>query len=585
MKEKNRFTIIAIVMFLVIAIVGLGGWYFVTKRNVNNNSNGSIALEGVKVEYSSYDLDSSWNETSCVNVYFSGNEITSSDSSKAVVDGNIVTIKSAGEYHLTGDGSDVQVIVEATKDDKVKLILDNVNLKCSNSAPIFVKQADKVIITLADGTTNTITDTANYVLNEDEEPSAAIFSKEDLSINGTGTLTVNANYEDGIVSKDDLKIISGNINVIAKDDAVRGKDSVIIKDGNLNIKSTGDAIKASNEDSNDVGYVVIEGGIIEISAGDDGIHAESSLTINDGKINISKSYEGLEASDITINGGDISVVSSDDGINVAGGNDSSGMSARPGQNNANSSSSGSHMLTINNGYIYVNASGDGLDSNGNIYMNVGTVIVNGPTNNGNGALDYDGTFEVNGGLLIAAGSSGMLQTSSSNSRINCISVTFDQTQQAGSLISLQDSNGNEIVTFAPNKTYQSVIICSADIKTGETYRVYSGGSSSKQENNGLYENGGYSNGSLITELTVNSTVTTYGSNGMKSGGMKGNGMQNSEDMQNERLQKGDMPSYGNVTSGNMPDGSYQMNIPSDDNMRKGNEKGDGIQKGSEVKSR
>ena len=179
----------------------------------------------------------------------------------------------------------------------------------------------------------------------------------------------------------------------------------------------------------------------------------------------------------------------------------------------------------------------------------------------------------------------MLQTSSSNSRINCISVTFDQTQQAGSLISLQDSNGNEIVTFAPNKTYQSVIICSADIKTGETYRVYSGGSSSKQENNGLYENGGYSNGSLITELTVNSTVTTYGSNGMKSGGMKGNGMQNSEDMQNERLQKGDMPSYGNVTSGNMPDGSYQMNIPSDDNMRKGNEKGDGIQKGSEVKSR
>ena len=585
MKEKNRFTIIAIVMFLVIAIVGLGGWYFVTKRNVNNNSDGSIALEGVKVEYSSYDLDSSWNETSCVNVYFSGNEITSSDSSKAVVDGNIVTIKSAGEYHLTGDGSDVQVIVEATKDDKVKLILDNVNLKCSNSAPIFVKQADKVIITLADGTTNTITDTANYVLNEDEEPSAAIFSKEDLSINGTGTLTVNANYEDGIVSKDDLKIISGNINVIAKDDAVRGKDSVIIKDGNLNIKSTGDAIKASNEDSNDVGYVVIEGGIIEISAGDDGIHAESSLTINDGKINISKSYEGLEASDITINGGDISVVSSDDGINVAGGNDSSGMSARPGQNNANSSSSGSHMLTINNGYIYVNASGDGLDSNGNIYMNVGTVIVNGPTNNGNGALDYDGTFEVNGGLLIAAGSSGMLQTSSSNSRINCISVTFDQTQQAGSLISLQDSNGNEIVTFAPNKTYQSVIICSADIKTGETYRVYSGGSSSKQENNGLYENGGYSNGSLITELTVNSTVTTYGSNGMKSGGMKGNGMQNSEDMQNERLQKGDMPSYGNVTSGNMPDGSYQMNIPSDDNMRKGNEKGDGIQKGSEVKSR
>lgn len=577
MKENNKFATIAIVIVLIIAIGGVGIWYFMSPKNTNINQESATSTGGVKVEYSASELDSSWDEVSAVNIVFSSSEITSSDASRVVVEGNVVTIKSAGEYHLTGESSDAQVIVEATKDDDVKLIFDNVNLKCSNSAPIFVKQADEVIITLAEGSNNTITDTTNYVLNEDEEPSAAIFSKEDLVINGTGTVTVTGNYEDGIVSKDDLKIISGTINVAAKDDAIRGKDSVVIKDGNLNIKSTGDAIKASNEDGDDVGYVVIDGGNIEISADDDGIHAESSLTVNGGKINIAKSYEGLEASNIVINDGEICVISSDDGINVAGGNDGSGMMGRQNQNNANSSSSSSsHSLTINGGYIYVNATGDGLDSNGNAYMNGGTVIVNGPTNNGNGALDYDGTFDVNGGLLIAAGSSGMLQTSSNNSKINCISVTFDQSQQAGSLISIQDSNGNEVVTFAPSKTYQSVVICSADIKTGETYKVYSGGSSSKQEKNGLYENGGYSNGTLVTELTVNSVVTTYGKGGMNGmqGGMKGNGMQ-----------QRDMPSDGSVLNGNMQDRNSQMQMPSNENMRNGNEQGGGVQKGPGARGR
>lgn len=547
------------------------------------------------------------------------------DGSGVTVDNNIVTISNGGTYSISGTSANSQIIVDSASEENVYLVLNNVDLTCTNSAPIYVKSAKNAIIVIPDNSENTITDGKTYTLEDSstDEPSSAIFSKDDLTIKGNGSLTVNANYNDGIVSKDDLKITGGNISVTSVDDGLIGKDSITIKGGNIKVTASGDGLKATNTEDTTKGYVLIEGGTLniistndgiqaetnvnitegtinitsgggsvnssskndnmqnpwgqwgkssnttssssdtssakaikavsniiidggtitidssddslhsndnltinggtfEISSGDDGIHSDTNLEINGGDINISKSYEGIESTNITINDGTIHLIASDDGLNAAGGNDASSTSGRPGQNNF-SSSTGS--ININGGYLYVDASGDGIDANGSIEMNDGTVIVNGPENNGNGALDYDSTCNINGGLFIAAGSSGMAQSLSTTSKQNSVNV-FLSSQSANTLITIKNEDGEDIVTFAPSKTYQSVIISSPDLESNTTYTVYSGGTSTGSETDGLYTDGSSSGGSEVGSFTTSSTVTTVGSSnnttGVPGGNMDGN---------------------------------------------------------------
>ncbi len=183
--------------------------------------------------------------------------------------------------------------------------------------------ADGVLTISAEGTENTVSDSANYVFSEGEdEPDAAIFSKEDLTINGTGSLIVTGNYKNGIVSKDDLKIMSGEIRVTAVYNGIKGKDSLTVRDGVIEVEAGNDAMKASNDSEEDRGWVIFEGGITSISAGDDAIHAETWLLVYSGNIHIAKSNEGLEAMKVEVYGGDISVTASDDAINAASGSSS-----------------------------------------------------------------------------------------------------------------------------------------------------------------------------------------------------------------------------------------------------------------------
>lgn len=184
------------------------------------------------------------------------------------------------------------------------------------------------------------------------------------------------------------------------------------------------------------------------------------------------------------------------------------MNGIPGQNTLNSSSGGS--ITINNGYLYVDASGDGIDANGSIEMNDGTVIVNGPEDSGNGSLDYDASFNINGGLLIAAGSSGMAQSPSTSSKQNSVNVSLSS-QSANTLINIKDENGDDIITFAPSKTYQSVIISSPKLESKSTYTVYTGGSSTGTQLDGLYTDGTYTSGNEIGSFTTSNILSTVGS--------------------------------------------------------------------------
>lgn len=510
----------------------------------------------------------------------------------------IVKITKKGVYTLTGS---LDGYINIDSEDNIKIILDNANIKNDNGPSILIASAKNTYIELVGE--SKLEDSKNYE-GYDEDVNGTIYSKDDLFITGNGVLNLVANHGDGIVSKDDLTIFSGTINIESKDDGIRGKDTVKVKDGIININSDGDGIKTTNTEDTEKGYIYIENGefniisnfdgiqaenniIIKngkfnittgggsyimssnndrwgywnsstttesakaikavnditieegefnisssddavhsngninikngefnISSGDDGMHADSTLTIDNGNITISKSYEGLEANEITINNGNINVTASDDGINVAGGNDGSAF-GRPGENPFEASQT--NILIINDGNIYINASGDGLDSNGSIVMNLGTVIVDGPTNDGNGALDYGSSFTINGGTLIAAGSSGMAQNISNSSSQAGVLINFDTNQKAETLVNI-----NNVITYSPSKQFSSILISTPNLKQYETFTISLEGTSTGTENNGLYIDGQYSGGTTYDTFTVNGIVNSVGrTNSM--GGMHGMG--------------------------------------------------------------
>lgn len=376
------------------------------------------------------------------------------------------TIARSGIYHFTGETSNGNIIVNAIGGE-VKIILENVTISSSDGPAIACLAADDLVIELIGE--NALSDSEAYSKNYDEDVTGAIYSKADLTFEGEGTLNLTANYQDAIVSKDDLKFNSGKYNIIAKDDGIRGKDSVYIVNGDFEIKSKGDGIKSTNETDAGKGFVLIEDGNIAITTGDDGVHAINSLIVKGGAIDIKKSYEGLEAQNIIINGGDIIIVANDDGINAGGGSNSSTTNnGKVGMFDSDSNC----ILTVNNGNIYVNAAGDGIDSNGYVYFNGGTVVVDGPTNNGNGALDSGISIIQNGGTVIAVGAVGMAETLGTESSVNSVNITFDTTQKAGTKITIKNSSGEVIIEHISAKSFSHLSAGTAELKTGETYTIY-----------------------------------------------------------------------------------------------------------------
>ena len=571
-----------------------------------NNSSGNMKFEGV-----------------CTVTL--GDEVTVSGEG-AWYENGVLSLTKGGVYSISGVVGDGYIYIEA--EENVKLVLNGVSVTNSKGAAIYCRSAKNLCIELADGTTNTLTDGSSYSFEGSEEsagedePNAALYSKSDLIICGSGSLTVNGNYKGGIRCNDDLTIESGNITVNANNNGIRGSDSVVIENGTVTVTAGKDGIKSTNDTDEDKGYVLIGGGTVTVNAGEDGIQAERDLSIIGGIVNVTttgevasggndfdfggwghmwggndtfssndddatskgiksggamvisggeitvdstdhcihsagtltvtdgtftltssggkgisahgdlqidggtidvlNSTEGIESKALfTINGGNISIAASDDGLNSGGGSDYFGM-------NNSTDDSGTHDMYINGGFIYVNAAGDGIDSNGNITINGGTVLVNGPIDGGNGALDCgdrNNTITVNGGTLIAVGSLQMAENPSAASSQNSICAQISLS--AGSTLALQDENGNNIVVFTAAKQAQHVVISSPDIKTGETYNLYTGVAVSGDSKNGLYDNSAaVSGGDSSVTVTVSSTVTTYGSAGGfggMGGGFGGNG--------------------------------------------------------------
>lgn len=371
----------------------------------------------ITVKYDSDDLDTSESDSDLSYLQFDGDSITF-EGSGATVNGSIVTISSAGTYKLSGTLADGQVIVDTQDAEKVVLMLNGVELTSTTSAPIYVQNAEKVVITLVEGTTNTVTDGTNYVFEsaDTDEPDATIFSKDDLTINGEGTLIVNANYNHGIVSKDDLKITGGTITVNAVNDGIKGRDSIAIKDGTLTINAGGDGMQSNNDENTEEGFILIEGGTLDIAADQDGIQAQTRLNVNGGNITISSggtnstydSAKGLKAGvNLTIGGGDIQIDAQDDAIHS---NDS--ITIDGGEIVLASGDDGIHadsMIVINNGNLTITESYEGIESaviiinGGNIHLTSSDDGINVATGEG-GGMGGPGEFvsseyylEINGG--------------------------------------------------------------------------------------------------------------------------------------------------------------------------------------------
>ena len=537
------------------------------------------------------DFETDYDKGKAVNIKLNGSSATASSNS-VKISGSTVTITEEATYVVTGELNDGMLIVDAPETAKLQLVLDGVNIKSKTSAALYILEADKVFLTLTKGSKNALENGGSFTAIDDNNIDSALFSKQDLTMNGTGSLTVTSPVGHGVVCKDDLVITGGSYMVTSASHGFDANDSVRLVNATLNIDAGKDAVHCENSDDASKGFVyissgnikaeaegdgissgaymqikdgtidllvgggsengtkehsdsfggfmgggrhggmppedmqnteteedstsmkglkatsnliisggnikvnsaddsihsdaslTINGGTLSIACGDDAIHAEETLTVTAGKIDILESYEGLEALHINVQGGDIKLKASDDGLNAAGGNDQSGTTGgRDGMFGGGPDTMGGHgggpaggmsansngSIKIFGGTLYINSSGDGVDANGTLEISGGYTTVTGPTQGDTATLDYDKTAVITGGTFIGTGSTMMAQSfSDSNQGVIAISVG---NQAAETQITLTDSDGNTIVSHKPELDFAVVIISTPELVKGEVYTV------------------------------------------------------------------------------------------------------------------
>lgn len=442
---------------------------------------GSSACLQPEKMFTDRDRDAGYSTAGSIPITLADNA-SACDSGAVVISGDTIAICGEGTYILAGSLSNGQIIIDADSSDKIQLVLDGASVNSDAGAAIYIKQADKVFITLAPGSVNSLGSSQESASVDDNSIDAVIFSKDDLTLNGSGSLTILSAYGHGIVSRDDLKITGGTYHISAASSTLCGKDSVRIADGVFCLNAGTDAIHSENNnpekgfiyiaggsfnmscksDGMDASYILqIDGGSFTLCADKKGLHSDNNVIINDGTIAITESREGIEGQTVTINGGCISLKAGDDGINAAG-----GRQELSGNNNP--------LIRINGGTLHINADGDGIDSNGDFFVTGGETYISGPTDGKNAPLDYDGAAVITGGIFVAAGSGDMAQNFGEDSTQGAIMVTFSSKASAGDTVTLEDSSHNILLACTPEKEYDNIVISCPAITLGETYTVRAG---------------------------------------------------------------------------------------------------------------
>ena len=528
----------------------------------------------VDTHYSEQDL--SWDASSETAIDLSNPTATDG----VTVEDGTLTITKAGTYKLSGEYQG-QIKVETADSDAVRLVLDNANITNSSGAALNVVNADEVILYSASGTTNTISDGADYTATGEDDPDAVVYSKADLTIAGEGTLKVNGNHEDGIHTSDGLVIASGTLEVNAANTGIKGKDYVDILGGTINVTAQQDGIKSTNDTDEGKGWTRLSNGTVTVNAGDDGFKASRVVEISGGSLTVEQSDEGIEAQYINVSGGNVNVTSADDGMSaslktsnsestdssentsdtanqqqnnqqqgsIPGGQQSgtsnqqqqgmgqppamSGTSqdgtsqngasgtaqqqnntqnqgnqnmgqppAMPGGNaqdgtsqNGTSGTAQQGMgqppqggmpgggggtfevidaaINVSGGHVTVNAEGDGIDSNGVTTLSGGTLIVNGPSQGGNAALDTNGDLLLNGATVLSGSTADMFEAPSTNSTSGYLKLTNSSGFEQGSTVQVADSSGKVVANYKVTKSnVQLVLVSSSSIVKGQSYTAY-----------------------------------------------------------------------------------------------------------------
>ena len=453
-----------------------------------------------------------------------------------------ITLTEAGDYVLSGTLTDGSVIINAPEDAKLHLILNGAHIASQSAAALYVISADKVFVTLTDGSENGISAAGDSAEDDYANVDAAIFARCDISFNGSGSLSVSSAKGRGIVSKDDLVFTGGSYMIQAANHGISGKDSIRIADGSFDLSSGNDACHCSG----DFDFLA---GSMEISAADDGVHSDAALSVSGGSITISLCYDGLEGVTVDISGGMIDITSSDDGINAANGSSDSAhdgtdgtpaesaggvtdMSGDPpekpdGDSAPDMSCAGmrrpdggtppekldgsgdtgtasgstpeapadmpeaptnmpggmgggddlfaadsSCLVTISGGTVRINAQGDGIDSNDDLVISGGEVYISGPRNGGDGALDYNGSGTISGGIVVACDMGGMSQNFSDGSQCSAM-ISLNGSGE----IRLTDASGNVLLSYTPADDYSCIVVSCPELSEGSEYTLSYGSAS------------------------------------------------------------------------------------------------------------
>ena len=548
--------------------------------------------------------ESSYDKNQSVQIQLNGDTV-SCESDAVKVKGTTITLSEEATYIFSGTLNDGQIIVNAGEKDKLQIVLDGADITSETSAALYVVEADKVVVTLATGTENVLVNGGAFESIDDNNIDGAVFSKADLSFNGSGSLTVSSPVDHGIVCKDDLVFVSGTYVIEAASHGIDANDSVRVMDANVDIAAGKDGVHTDNSDDTEKGFVYIQSGIFDISAegdgisassylqilggtfdivtgggsenaeqktsdgwggfpggmpggmgpgrgsrsgslsgvtastdadstsikglkstgdmfieggiftidsaddavhsnacitvkngtfaiesGDDGFHADDTLTITGGIIDIKESYEGLEALHVKVEGGDIKMVCSDDGINAAGGTDSSGtggyrggdqFGGRPGGMGGPGGMSGNSdgSIVISGGNLDIESHGDGMDANGYLEITGGYTVVTGPTQGDTATLDYDLTGTITGGTFIGTGGTMMAQSFSDSSQ-GVFAIQVGNAAAKTEFV-LTDSKGNEIVKHVPELDFAIIIVSTEEMVKGDMYTISIGGQSAEFE--------------------------------------------------------------------------------------------------------
>ena len=532
----------------------------------------------VDTHYSEQDL--SWDASSETAIDLSNPTATDG----VTVEDGTLTITKAGTYKLSGEYQG-QIKVETADSDAVRLVLDNANITNSSGAALNVVNADEVILYSASGTTNTISDGADYTATGEDDPDAVVYSKADMTIAGEGTLKVNGNHEDGIHTSDGLVIASGTLEVNAANTGIKGKDYVDILGGTINVTAQQDGIKSTNDTDEGKGWTRLSNGTVTVNAGDDGFKASRVVEISGGSLTVEQSDEGIEAQYINVSGGNVNVTSADDGMNASlktsdsestdssantsdtadqqqnnqqqgslpggqqngtvqstkqlwgtgqlsllrcleprrtarrqngttgtgqqqnntqnqgnqnmgqppampGGNAQDGTSqngttgtgqqgmGQPPQDGMPGGGGGTFevvdaAINVSGGHVTVNAEGDGIDSNGVTTLSGGTLIVNGPSQGGNAALDTNGDLLLNGATVLSGSTADMFEAPSTNSTSGYLKLTNSSGFEQGSTVQVADSSGKVVANYKVTKSnVQLVLVSSSSIVKGQSYTAY-----------------------------------------------------------------------------------------------------------------